>query len=202
LKPNLDPFLPACYRPIALSSILGKLFQKILNKRLLWYLESNNLLSLYQYVFRRGRNTTEALLIYNQKNNDSQYSVFFDVHEAFSRVWGYHIVNKLYELGLRGDLPNILQSFLNDRKSMVRIQNITSSPLPGEVFSVLLLVVINGITKCVKFPLTQHLSADDYSVSVRSSNLLRAQDSYNKHSTPLPRRLWKKVLDFPPSNPT
>jgi len=65
---------------------------------------------------------------------------------------------------------------------MVRIQNITFSPLPiangvsqGEVFRVLLfLVAIDDVTKCVKCPLTQRLFADDYSNSVRLSSSLRA----------------------------
>jgi len=45
LKPSSDPLLPFSYRPIALSSALSKLFQKILNKRLFWFLEANNLRS-------------------------------------------------------------------------------------------------------------------------------------------------------------
>jgi len=61
LKPNADPTLPVLNRPIALTSVLGKLFRKILNKRLFWYLESNNHLSPSQYSFRKGRSTTHAL---------------------------------------------------------------------------------------------------------------------------------------------
>ena len=93
LKPNADPFLPVSYHPIALSSVLGKLFQKILNKRLLWYLEYNNPLSLFQYGFCKGRNTTQALLDLQSEINEafvhqsSLYSIFFDLQEAVPRVW-------------------------------------------------------------------------------------------------------------------
>lgn len=188
LKPSSDPHLPGSYRPIALSSVLGKLFQKILNKRLLWYLESNNLLSPFQYGFRKGRNSSQALIdLQNEikeatSANSCLYSVFFDLQEAFPRVWRHYIENKLSEIGLRGNLPSILQSFLHNRSLLVRIQNITSAPhtvengVPqGEVLSVLLfLLAINDITKCVKPPLTQRLFADDYSISVRSSNPTRA----------------------------
>ena len=176
------------YRPIALSSVLGKLFQKILNKRLLWFLESNNLLSPFQYGFRKGRNTAQALLDLQNEINEaflhksSLYSIFFDLQEAFPRVWRQHIINKLQEFGLRGNLPRILQSFLIDRKLTVRVQNTLSPPAniqngvpQGEVLSVILfLIAINDITKNVKFPLTQRLFADDFNISLRSSNPHRA----------------------------
>jgi len=110
------------------------------------------------------------------------YSVFFDLQEAAPRVWRHYIVQKLFEFGLRGNLPFLLHSFLNNRSRMVAIQNVTSSPLTvendvpqGEVFSVpLFLIAINDISKCVKFPLTQRLFADNYSISLRSSNPDRA----------------------------
>ena len=166
LKPNADPILPVSYRPIALTSVLGKLFQKILNKRLFWYLESNNHLSPAQYGFRKGRNTSHALAdLQTQINNatDSNsclYSIFFDLQEAFPRVWRHYICSKLHDIGLRGSLPKILQDFLHNRTLMVRIQDKISSPheiqngVPqGEVFSVpLFLIAINDIKKCVHFP--------------------------------------------------
>ena len=201
LKPNTDPLLPVSYRPIALSSVLGKLFQKILNKRLYWFLESNNFLSPVQYGFRKSRNSSQALLDLQSEINEATlhnsclYSIFFDLQEAFPRVWRHYIIHKLFKLGLRGNLPRILQTFLNDRKLSVRIQNTISSPVTvhngvpqGEVFSVLLfLVAIDDITKCVKFPLTQRLFADDFNISVRSSDPFRArrilQETLNSIST-------------------
>ena len=45
----------ALNRPIALTSVLAKLFRKI-NKILHWFLESNDLLSPFQYGFCKGRN--------------------------------------------------------------------------------------------------------------------------------------------------
>jgi len=65
LKPSKDPSHPDSYRPIALTSVLGKLFQENLNKRLTWYFEHNNILSLFQYGFRKGRDT--PLLTSNNK---------------------------------------------------------------------------------------------------------------------------------------
>ena len=143
-------------------------------------------------------------------HKSSSNSVFFDLQVAFPPVWRRYIVSKLYELGLRGNLPNILPSFLNDKTLMVRIQNVTPSPLPiengvaqGEVFSVLLfLVAINDITKCIKFLLKQPLFADDYNIFVRSSNPLRAHRFLQQTLDSITTWSLKKGFRFPPSKST
>lgn len=167
---------------------MGKLFQKILNKRLTWYLEFNNILSHSQYGFRKNRNTLQALTDLQQQINDavnqnsSLYTIFFDLQQAFPRVWRHYICQKLHHVGLRGNLPKLLQSFLSDRSIAVRIEDQLSSHhliqngVPqGEVWSVpLFLMAIDDIRTCVSFPLTQRLFADDYSISLLSSNPHRA----------------------------
>ena len=129
LKPSKNPALPTSYRPIALTSVIGKLFQKILNKRLFWFLESNNLLSPTQYGFRKGHITLQALTDLNLqiekalRSYSYLFSIFFDLHEAFRLVWRHHISTKLHDMDLRGNLPKLLQFFLQNRSLTVRIQN-------------------------------------------------------------------------------
>ena len=61
-KPGKDHAEPTNYRPIALTSCLCKTLERMINKRLIWYLESNNLLSRYQSGFRAGRSTNDNLV--------------------------------------------------------------------------------------------------------------------------------------------
>ena len=111
LKPLKDPSNPLSYRPISLLSSLSKILVKILNKRLSWYLESNNLISASQYGGRKNRSLITAFadldsLIYEANNNESTlYSIFFDMESAFPRVWTHLICTSLHKLGLRGQLP-------------------------------------------------------------------------------------------------
>lgn len=56
---------------LALSSVLRKSFQKILNECLLWFLESNNLLFFFQYSFCKERNTAQTLLDFQSEINDA-----------------------------------------------------------------------------------------------------------------------------------
>ena len=74
LKPTKDPSIPSSYRHISLSSVLAKLFQKILNKRLFWFLESNN-----RYGFRKGLKKPTAVI-----RNYSPYSSIFKKHSPVS----------------------------------------------------------------------------------------------------------------------
>ena len=46
LKPGKDSSLPSGYRPIALTSCVCKIYEKMVTNNLVWYLESKNLLSV------------------------------------------------------------------------------------------------------------------------------------------------------------
>jgi hypothetical protein len=70
LKPGKNPTNTESYRPISLTSCLCKILERIINKRLIYVLESRNI----KYVFRKGRSTTDILVILHvaeafRKNN-------------------------------------------------------------------------------------------------------------------------------------
>ena len=61
-KPGKDHTEPTNYRPIALTSCLCKTLERMINKRLVWYLESNDLISPIQSGFRSDRSTNDHLI--------------------------------------------------------------------------------------------------------------------------------------------
>ena len=61
-KPGKDLAEPNNYRPIALTSCLCKTLERMINKRLTWFLESNNHISRFQSGFRSDRSTTDNLV--------------------------------------------------------------------------------------------------------------------------------------------
>lgn len=62
-KPDKNPELASSYRPICLLSCLRKLFEKILNTRLDYWMESRKISSTTQFGFRKGFRTQDCLAV-------------------------------------------------------------------------------------------------------------------------------------------
>lgn len=60
-----DVVTPKDTRPINLINTKTKLFDKIVNNRLIYILENNKLLDAQQYGFRKNRQTLSSMLILN-----------------------------------------------------------------------------------------------------------------------------------------
>ena len=61
-KPNKNPKEAKSYRPIALTSCVCKLMERMVNDRLMWILETRRILDDVQYGFRKNRSTSDVLV--------------------------------------------------------------------------------------------------------------------------------------------
>ncbi|KAG5860824.1 hypothetical protein JTB14_028551 [Gonioctena quinquepunctata] len=117
---------PKQYRPISLISCLGKIFEKMINVRLTWVLESNSFLSKFQVGCRRNNSSTDALIAIDSEirkafdEKEHLVAVLLDLQKAYDMTWRDAIIKQLHLLGLRGTLPMIVNSFLLDRFFSVR----------------------------------------------------------------------------------
>ena len=55
------------YRPVSLLSMVSKVFEKIVNNRLLNHLEKCNIFSDFQYGFRSSRSTSDLLTVVSDR---------------------------------------------------------------------------------------------------------------------------------------
>ena len=69
-KMGTPPDLPASFRPISFTSYVSKLFERIILSRLLFFLESNSILSPRQAGFCPGRSTLDQILYLSQFISD------------------------------------------------------------------------------------------------------------------------------------
>ena len=128
-----DKCRPSNYRPISLISVVGKVFECLLNQSLLEYLEFNNLLSDAQYGFRHARSTGDLLsfrtghLSFVFKKRGEAFVVALDISKAFDRIWHKGLLHKLKSYGITGPYHAIISDFLNNRQIKVVLDGQSSS---------------------------------------------------------------------------
>lgn len=186
LKPGKDRLSPSSYRSIALTSCLGKTLERMINRRLVWVLETNKFLSPLQCGFRRYCSTLDNMTQLEAAIQDAflrkqhLVGVFFDLDKAYDTTWRYNILKQLHDWGFRGRLPLLLRSFLSERFYRYRVGNTLSNRFTqengvpqGSVLSVTLFAIaINGITSTVRAPVKSSLFVDDFAIFCSSSSLV------------------------------
>ena len=181
-KPGKDFKSASSYRPIALTNVLCKVMERLVNRRLTKFLEDNNYLHPMQSGFRPGRNTMHNLLNLEHDVKKSLHfnnftvAVFLDIEKAFDMTPRWLIMKRLHEMGLRGNLPVFIGNFIRTRKFRVKIGNklsntyVQQNGVPqGSVLSpTLFLIVINNILSNPPPGVKISLYADDVVLWVSS----------------------------------
>jgi hypothetical protein len=121
------PDVTSNYRPIALTSVFSKLFEKIFLIRLIDFLKQYQLLSRIQFGFIPEKNTTQAVhaflnnVIFDLDQKKKTAGIFFDLSKAFDTVNHKLLLYKLEKIGIRGIPLNWITSFLENRIQIVKI---------------------------------------------------------------------------------
>ena len=133
LKPQKDSAVLSNYRPIALTSCLCKLMEKMVNVRLVWVLEQKDLITPAQCGFRRMRSWADIFIRLEASICEAfvckkhHISVFFDLEKAYDTAWRFVILETLHNYEFRGELSLFIKAFLGNRKFQVKVGNMLSS---------------------------------------------------------------------------
>ena len=168
---------PKNYRPVALTSHLVKVFERVVRKAIVKHLEHHGLLPDGQHGFRSCRSTLTQLLSYWDNLLDEMEMgkgvdvIYTDFAKAFDTVETGVLLHELRECGVKGNLGCWLASFLDSstRQQAVvvdgRVSDLTAvvSGVPqGTVLGpVLFLIHIRNISRDLSCGTTASSFADD-----------------------------------------
>lgn len=110
--------------------------ERIINKRLLCYLEKENILSANQYGFRKGFSTARAVSDLTQfvsikiNNKEKCIAVFLDLTKALDTVPIQMLLDRMEKIGIRGITHKLFKNYLKSRMQRVTIGEHTSTDTP------------------------------------------------------------------------
>ncbi|KAJ4439906.1 hypothetical protein ANN_08035 [Periplaneta americana] len=131
-KPGKNKSDPRNYRPISLLNVLGKVAEKIIQKRLKSEIGNNDLIRNEQFGFRSGHSCTQQLLRTTEfittafNLNRTVAAIFLDYTQAFDRVWHAGLIHKLINNNLNCRLVKLLDNYIRGRTFQVKLNDVHS----------------------------------------------------------------------------
>ncbi len=129
---------PSClndYRPVALTSIVMKVFERLVKS----HISSSIPVTLdpLQFAYRPNRSTDDAishilhssLTHIDSSNGNYARLLFIDYSSAFNTIVPIKLTSKLTDLGLNTSLCDWIQDFLTGRPQVVKVGQFTSNSI-------------------------------------------------------------------------
>ena len=98
------------YCPVSLLSVVSKVFEKLVNDRIVDHLEKCGLFSDFQYGFRSSQSIADLLTVVSDRigrafnRSGATWAVALDISKAFDRVWHAGLCHKLKSYGISGQI--------------------------------------------------------------------------------------------------
>ncbi len=168
---------PSClndYRPVALTSIVMKVFERLVKS----HISSSIPVTLdpLQFAYRPNRSTDDAIShilhssITHIDSSNGNYArlLFIDYSSAFNTIVPIKLTSKLTGLGLNTSLCDWIQDFLTGRPQVVKVGQFTSNSITLNV---------GALQGCVLSPLLYSLYTHDCVSSHSSTSIIKFADN-------------------------
>ncbi|GFV90143.1 probable RNA-directed DNA polymerase from transposon X-element [Trichonephila clavipes] len=125
-KPCKDKTNIFLYRPIALTSVFSKTFERILANRISCYLTKERKLHPQHYGFVPFKDSRSATyLVHKAIMNAKLQKIFFvgislDIKSAYDSVYVDGLIYKCLQIGITGNIANWIHNFLTSRSFQIK----------------------------------------------------------------------------------
>ena len=109
-------------KTISLTSVPGKILERIIRNEIVNHMTENNLFTTCQHGFIAGKSCTTQPLEYNEDitqvldNGNGVDIIYLDFQKAFDKVPHKRLLKKLHAYGIRGQVYEWIKEFLNKRQ--------------------------------------------------------------------------------------
>ena len=113
------------YRPISVTPIFAKLFEKLLLFQMMDHINKNNLLNKEQFGFQNKKSSTDAVLfvtetaVENHESGQNTAAIFLDLAKAFNPISHKIFLKKAKSFNFSEPAVNLLR-FFSQRKITMR----------------------------------------------------------------------------------
>ena len=139
-----------------MSSIWSKIIESVILTRMSNFLKELNLPDCLQTAYQKGLSCADAVFVTQEallthlREGGHPYLCLFDLEKAFDSVEFPNLLNKLFQVGIRGKLWRIILKWYTSAKNRIRVNGVLSDSYniihrgvkQGSVLSPLLFVLI------------------------------------------------------------
>ena len=119
--------------------MVSKVFEKLLNNRIVAHLEKYDLFSDFQYSFKSSGSTADLVTVLSDRiarafnRSGATQAVALDISKVFDRVWHAGLLHKVKSYGNSDQIFGLISSFLSNRQLRVVLDWMSSQEYPVNV---------------------------------------------------------------------